>query len=287
MMKYEQEVVPYKASTTQKTERAIRQYFGQKLGQMILKDITASMVNVCITEVMKTHKPSTSKHYFAVINAVMNQCVEWDLLQANPLQKMKRIKLRDTRIRFLSAYERKILLQACKASSNKHLYPFVVLCLDVGLRREECRSLRWEDVDLATQQIVIYNRKNNKNISLPISDFAMEVLFEYHQLRGEDPQFVEKHKDTDYVFKSRIGTKATIRKAWYRVMKETGLGETGVHLHTLRHSCAADLLDNGASLRHVQELLGHKHIQSTMVYSHLQEGSIREVVQKASRKFEI
>lgn len=118
IVRYEQEVVPYKAPSTQHTERAGRRYFDERLGHVILTHLTGSMLNACITDVMKTHKLSTSKRYFALINAVLNQCVAWDLLTTNPLQKVKRIKLRDTRIRFLDAHERSILLQACKASSN-------------------------------------------------------------------------------------------------------------------------------------------------------------------------
>jgi len=68
---YEQEVVPYKAASTQHTERAGRRYFDEHLGHILLTHLTGSMLNACITDVMKTHKLSTSKRYFALINGVL------------------------------------------------------------------------------------------------------------------------------------------------------------------------------------------------------------------------
>jgi site-specific recombinase XerD len=287
LLRYQQEVTLYKARGTQLLERPQYTYWDGKFGHLPLKQITGQVVNKYITELMAQHKTSTVKRYFCTINHIFNMCVEWDLLPTNPLAKLKRVKIRDKRIRFLSAYERHILLQAAKEDRNPCIYPYIVLCLDVGLRREECRTLRWCDFHAGGQTITIWKRKNNKPLTLPISDFAYGVLMDYHEKLGEDPKYVENHSRDDFVFKSRNGIPAFIRSAWYRLMKKTGLGKTGVHIHTMRHSAASDLLANGASLMHVKEILGHSDVSTTAIYGHLERNNLRDVIQQASYKFNV
>ena len=156
LLRYQQERTLFKARGTQLLERPQHNYWNEKLGHLPLKQITGQVVNRYITELMTQLKTSTVKRYFCTINHMFNTFVEWDLLPSNPLAKVKRVKIRDKRIRFLDAHERQILLHAAKEDRNPCIYPYIVLCLDVGLRREECRSLRWCDIHYGEQTITIW-----------------------------------------------------------------------------------------------------------------------------------
>jgi integrase len=160
----------------------------------------------------------------------------------------------------------------------------VVLCLDVGLRREECRNLRWRDIDLANQTLTVWKRKNEKPLTLPISEFAFNALWEYKEQQEQLPGFVENYKESQPLFQGKPGKPFSVRRAWEAVIRKTGL--EGVHIHTLRHTCSAELLSSGASLAHVKEILGHQDINVTVnFYGHLTQNELREVIDRKGRGY--
>lgn len=158
-----------------------------------------------------------------------------------------------------------------------------MLALDCRARKNEILQLRWSDVDLADSRLRFYETKNGEPRNVPISQFAFETLFDYHQKLSEDEKSCENYSESDYVFKSKLGTSAYIKRAWYKALKAADI--QNFRFHDLRHSCASDLLASGASLMHVKEVLGHKSIDATMIYAHLAEGSVREAIERASMKF--
>jgi integrase len=284
LIRYEQEVLPFKKPLTQRNMKYFLKQWDEELGTSLLIHLNSSLVSARLTRLIaEQKKPNTIRRYFSVINAVINQAVDWELLPVNPLRKIKRIKKQNGEVRFLTPYERHILLKACKDSPNPHLYLYVVLCLDVGLRKEECRNLRWRDIEIGSQTLSVWKRKNDQPLTVPFSDFAAQAIWEYKEQCEQDPEFVENFKSSQPLFQGKPGKPFSVRRAWERVIRLTGL--EGVHIHTLRHSCAADLLAHGASLAHVKEILGHADIATTMIYAHLQESNVRELINKASMKF--
>jgi integrase len=284
LTRYRQEVLPYKMPRTQRNERYFLEYWERELGSTILTHLNASQVNTCITSLMKDHKPNTVKRYFSIIHMVLNHALNWELLTIHPLQKLRRPKVPKEEIRFLDAHERFVLLKACKASKNPHLYPYVVLCLDVGLRREECRNLRWRDINLADQTLTVWKRKNEKPLTVPFSDFAFNALWEYKEQQEQLPGFVENYKESQPLFQGKPGKPFSVRRAWEAVIRKIGLED--VHIHTLRHTCSAELLSSGASLAHVKDILGHQDITVTVnFYGHLTQNNLREVIQNKGKGY--
>ena len=91
------------------------------------------------------------------------------------------------RVRFLSEDEWQRLLNACEGSRNPWLYIIVVLALSTGARKMELLSLRWRDVDMQRQVIILHETKNGERHSLPITGHAWGLL-QYHALHGSGPQ---------------------------------------------------------------------------------------------------
>lgn len=125
-----------------------------------------------------------------------------------------------------------------------------------GLRISELAGLRWQDVDLDERWLIILG-KGNKERRVPFGNCARRSLL---TLREKGPV-------GEYVFAGRNGNPLTVRTV-HRIV--TGLaaqaGLEGVTPHTLRHSCATHLLEHGASLKFVQEFLGHESLSTTQIY---------------------
>lgn len=134
-----------------------------------------------------------------------------------------------------------------------------------GLRVSELLSLRFRNVNMQNGLITIYG-KGNKQRSVPVSSFALEFLRKY--IDGPRKR-VKGSKDTDIIFLNRDG-KALSRTYFFmqvkRYAEEKGI-DSSVSPHTLRHCFATHLLENGASLRAVQEMLGHSNIATTQIYT--------------------
>lgn len=149
-----------------------------------------------------------------------------------------------------------------------------------GLRVSEVVGLNDGDFDFS-DEIARIRGKGRKERLAPLGRFAIEALRAYMPLR-EFSQQVAKGREAP-VFINRFGTRLTVRSVGRMLEKyiaELGL-DSRTSPHTLRHSFATHLIDRGADIRSVQELLGHKSLVTTQIYTHLSTTNLREVYSRA------
>lgn len=146
-----------------------------------------------------------------------------------------------------------------------------------GLRAAEVVSLKLEDINLSTGEIRVFGKGSKERISL-FGQACREAIQEYIQAERTEPSIVPPP-----LFTNPKGTHLTTRTVQNIVKRwalRAGLPpETSPH--TLRHSFATHLLDGGADLKTVQQLLGHESLATTQVYTHLSVERLRETVRKA------
>ncbi len=157
-----------------------------------------------------------------------------------------------------------------------------------GIRVSELVGINRGDVDEAGQAIIIRG-KGRKERLVPLGSHAMKAMFHYAAMLDEHnrqagvapsadaPLFINKHS-------TRLSTRSVRRKV-SKYLAEAGL-DPEISPHTLRHSFATHLLDNGADLRSVQELLGHQSLSTTQVYTHLTTQRMREAYDDAHPRAE-
>ncbi|MEO0082165.1 MAG: site-specific tyrosine recombinase XerD [candidate division WOR-3 bacterium] len=144
-----------------------------------------------------------------------------------------------------------------------------------GLRISELVGLRLGDVNLETGYVRVMGKRAKERI-VPLGRFARDAVREY--LNAARPHFLGK-RVTDWLFPSRQGKPLSRMGAWKILRHCVQLAgiKRRVTPHTLRHSFATHLLEGGADLRAVQEMLGHADISTTQVYTHLDREYLREV----------
>jgi integrase/recombinase XerD len=146
-----------------------------------------------------------------------------------------------------------------------------------GLRVSELISIKQRDIILDAEIIRVFG-KGSKERLVPIGSTALEWIGRYQEQAR--PLFYKSLSDTgDVLFLNQRGTKLTRMAIWKfvdRYSGEAGL-KSKVHPHLFRHSFATHLLEGGADLRAVQEMLGHADISTTQIYTHLDRDFIKEV----------
>ncbi|MEK7158982.1 MAG: site-specific tyrosine recombinase/integron integrase [Patescibacteria group bacterium] len=145
----------------------------------------------------------------------------------------------------------------------------IALAYAAGLRVSEVVNVRIKDVDLDGLQLHVKQGKGNKD--------RITVLPE--KLKNDILQFIAGKSPDDYLFASERGGKLTKRTAqiiFERAMKKAGV-VTDATFHSLRHSFATHLLENGVDVRYVQALLGHQNIRTTQIYTHVTNPAIRNI----------
>ena len=149
-----------------------------------------------------------------------------------------------------------------------------------GLRASELIGLSLSDINFEASFIKCFGKGGKERI-VPIGAVAKNALKKY--LESERPKQVRKGKDDQIIFLDRNGTKLSRQALWDLVkkyVKKSGVkGKTSIH--TLRHSFATHLLEHGADLRTVQEMLGHSNIATTQIYTAVS----RERLKKVYRQF--
>jgi tyrosine recombinase XerC len=149
-----------------------------------------------------------------------------------------------------------------------------------GVRVSELLSMRMPDVDWHDSSVLVRGKGNKQRIVL-LGEPAMISLETY--IHGSRGQLLGDRPDPQYLFLSRLGRRLSVRMfhvALNRYLLSAGL-EKRVTPHTLRHTFASHLLEGGADLRVVQELLGHSNLSTTQIYTHISEGHLREAYAQA------
>ena len=195
----------------------------------------------------------------------------------NPAANVELPKRRRTLPRTLSPAEVERLLDAAAGTTPRHLRDRAIgeLLYGAGLRVSEAVALDRQSVDLENRLVRAFG-KGSKERVVPIGREAANSLRRY-LARGR-PYFDRRHRQE--LFLNAHGgplTRAGVFLILRRLADKAGLEPERIHPHLLRHSFATHLLEGGADLRAVQEMLGHADIATTQIYTHLSAERLKDV----------
>jgi integrase/recombinase XerD len=145
-----------------------------------------------------------------------------------------------------------------------------------GLRVSELCTLRIKDIIVEAEIIRVFGKGSKERI-VPIGSSALDWINQY--LLKVRHLFVKRGKTEDILFLNQRGTQLSRMSIWKLVQSSARKAEIQIHVHPhiFRHSFATHLLEGGADLRAVQEMLGHSDISTTQIYTHLDNDYIKEV----------
>lgn len=152
-----------------------------------------------------------------------------------------------------------------------------------GIRMREVINLKLSHIDLSERIAAVIEGKGGKDRHVPFSETAALFLKSY--IHGKRSNFLKmvSQSHREYVFlshKGRIKYDA-IRNAFKKTCEEIKVERENLTLHSIRHSCATHLLEAGADVRYVQELLGHENIETTVKYTHLINENVKRAYKSA------
>lgn len=224
-------------------------------------------------------KKSSQARALSGVSSFFNYLVSIDLIDSAPTEfvdspKSARLLPDVLSIEEIDSIESAIDLSHLQGHRNKAIIETLYSC---GLRVSELTSLRISDLFFDDGFIRVIG-KGNKQRLVPISDSARSYIEIYLEQRRN---MSIEHRSEEILFLNRHGRKLT-RVMIFTILKQTAqsAGITkSVSPHTLRHSFATHLLAGGASIRQVQELLGHESISTTEIYTHLDTKQLRKAVE--------
>lgn len=201
---------------------------------------------------------------------------EW--IQDNPFSYIQMKKKKQKLPSFL--YEKELMILFESASGEKPLdsrnRAILELLYATGIRVSECVGIELSDIDM-DHSIVLINGKGGKQRYVPFGSFCHDALVEY--LSTTRKELMEKYHETHQrLFINHRGQPLTAKGVQYildQLIKQSSL-TTNIHPHIFRHTFATHLLDNGADMRTVQELLGHSSLSSTQIYTHVTTSALQK-----------
>ena len=217
----------------------------------------------------------TKAHYLTVLNSFYKYLLFMGKCSINPCDGIKHPKLSKKLPEYLTSEEINKLfdIRLTKPIDYRNKAMLEVLYA-TGTRISELINLELNQIDF-DECIIRVTGKGKKDRIIPIGDTAMDALKNYilnYRI------FLVKTNDNNYVFLNKNGSKIS-RQGFFKILKgldfDAGI-KKDISPHTIRHSFATNLLNNGADLRIIQELLGHENLQTTEIYSHLTNKKIED-----------
>jgi integrase len=264
-----------------------------RIGDKRLDRLRPSDVEALVVELRAAKlSESTVRQVYTVLRGAMEIAVRDGLLASNPVAKVRRPKVTRTEARHLSMAEVQALLIQAKAS---RYYAAVVLMAFTGLRRGEVAGLAWADVDLDKAELIVRHTLSRVGGALVLSEpkttrsrrrvpLAAPLVAELkaHKARqdAERAEAANIWTETGMVFTTAAGTMVDPRNM-LRVVEVAAkaAGIEGAGAHTLRHSAAVVLLEGGAHIKAVADILGHSSIAITGdIYGHTSDDAARSAL---------
>lgn len=244
-----------------------------------LNDVSAKLISEYFDEQRKLGKDSSSSaRYMSSIKGFFNYLEDNNYIKKNPTEKLVPVKKSRKLPPVLSFADIEKILNVPKTDNIIGLRDKAILELfySSGLRVSELINLKLNDLLLGDEIIRVFG-KGSKERLVPVGSSAIKWVNEY--LLKARPSLEKKSKSMNFIFLNKRGTKLSrmwIWKIFNLYSKEAGI-KIEIHPHTFRHSFATHLLEGGADLRAVQEMLGHADISTTQIYTHINRDYIKQV----------
>jgi integrase len=244
------------------------------MGDVPLTSITSKHVDQYKTARLKTVCPTTLNIELRTLRAAFNTAIRWKLLSESPFKGVPLVRVPEKQPTYLSKVEFQKLLAEIKEQWFKDL---IVVAVYTGLRRGELLNLSWTDIDLGRKLIFIqssgtHRTKFGKRRTIPMSENVVGIL----QRRA-------LNRKTNFIFWNgrKRWTDNSVSHKFKLAVRSSGINPD-VHFHSLRHTFASWLVQEGVSLYEVQKLLGHSDIIVTQVYSHIHPETLHSTVNRIS-----
>lgn len=254
--------------------------FFRFVGKNSLKDINYLEIRKFLAYLKeKEFLKTTVSRKLACLKSFFKYLTRERLLTTNPASGIQTPK-RDRRLpSFLEIKEVEHLIEAAKGDKWETKRDLTILetLYSSGIRVSELVGLNEEDIDLLSHLIKVRGKGKKERI-VPIGSCAVDAIKSYLEVAPLD---LERRSVPLLI--NRRKTRLTDRSVRRIILKYAGLAalKKGISPHTLRHSFATHLLDRGADLRSVQELLGHAHLSTTQIYTHVSAKRLREAYDQA------
>jgi integrase/recombinase XerC len=231
----------------------------------------------------KQYSKATIARKLATLRSFYKFLVKRNQLSSNPVVAVRTPKQDKKLPRFLDYEEVKKLLDTPSLDNwlGSRDRAIMETLYSTGIRVSELVALNMDDIDFMGEVVHIRGKGKKERIA-PIGSSALQVIQHYMEYRNKRAQnninfdskvlFVNKHG-------RRLSTRS-VRRKMDKYLKMAGL-DPAISPHTLRHSFATHMLNNGADLRSVQELLGHQSLSTTQVYTHLSTTKLKDVYENA------
>lgn len=221
----------------------------------------------------------TINHNISVLRTFYKFVVIKQHFSLDPMEYIEIPKLRKSLPKVLSYDELKLLLDVDLI--DKYSYrnkAMLELMYATGLRVSELVSLKINDIDFDSCLVKTMGKGSKERI-IPIGDYSIYYLLKY--LKEYRPLLL-KNDFNDYLFLNNRGKKIS-RQAFYKIVDDEALKKgikTEISPHTLRHSFATHLLDRGADIVSIKEMLGHSSLSTTQIYTHISNQKLQEEYKK-------
>lgn len=227
-----------------------------------------------VSEKLKTVSPVTVNIELRTLRSFFNTAVRWKLIERTPFD-IQLVHVPETQPTYLSKPDFQKLISEIEEGWLKEV---IIFAVSTGLRRGELINLQWKNVDLQRKLLTIesnptFHTKSGRLRVIPLNENAYYLLVR------------KQSKDTsEYIFtlNGKIIHADWITHLFKRYVRLANLSNQNIHFHSLRHSFASWLAQDGTSVYVIKDLLGHSDVKTTQIYSHLQPESLHAEVNKIS-----
>lgn len=282
MEKYIKEFLEYLKIEKNYSENTIKGYnkdlldYKEYLKTKDVKDTDYKFIRSYLSYMfLKKYEKKTISRHISTLRSFYKYLVNENIIKKNPMILISNPKLDKKLPNFLYYDEMEILINIPDKKTTLGLRDALILEIlySTGIRVSELINIKIKDINFNDKKILILG-KGNKERYVLYGDTLKELLDLY--LKNSRSKL---NKNSDYLILNKNGNKITdrgIRLIIFNVLKK---GKLDYHVspHTLRHTFATHMLNNGADLKSVQELLGHSNLSTTQVYTHVTNERLRSV----------
>ena len=215
--------------------------------------------------------PSSISRKISALKSFFKWASANEYLKNNPISSIEPAKLPKHLPKVLSNQEVEKIMHSDLSILEQTIFEMLYSC---GLRVSELSKLRINDINIKSQNIICYGKGSKERI-VPFGDYAKQILAKY--IKNRELITESNNLKTDLLLLNTNGRLVT-RQDIYRIVHKMGnIINKDISPHTLRHTFATHLLENGADLRVVQELLGHSDVATTQLYTHISKKRLKDI----------